>query len=640
MPPLIGSLLLPLPVLAIAFAALDSALVRWSQPWQPSDARLFFHAYFLWAVFGLLALLPAALTLRLWEGRRRAAWSGGARPWMVQLAWMGLPVLAHATLDRHTSLVGLAGLSGGGPWIELGAVLAGSLALLAGFMKTVGPLPGSRTAAIGVLLAVGVGLFFRAGHASTPAPRTPAAGTAPESSPAASTVQRPNLLLLVLDTCRSDRLEPYGCERPTSPGLQELAREALVFEDSLSSSSFTFTSHLSLLTGVRPSTHGARLANMRYDPARAASIAALLAEQGYRTAAFVGTDVLCGRTGIGAGFEHYDDAVDPAVCETFAWRAVHDLQSLAAGLVPALRFDGRPHWIQDFQRPADEVLARARAWIGRRDPRPWFCLVNLYDVHWPYEPRGRGRELLVRPYDGPVDGRLFRSHEWVAGYRMDAADVRHVSDLYEGEVFDLDHAVSAFLDGLELGRGKTAVLVTADHGEGLGEEDTWNHDGIREPQVRVPLLLRLPEPRPSGARSAAPVTGLDVAPTLLGLAGLVPPPAMEGLDLLRQPVPEHRERWIEDRDHLDPADVRLALYRGPWKLARLGAGADARYELYDLSSDSVGTRDVSRDNPGLFAELVQCFERVHGPAADERPTASREAAVASDALQGLGYVGN
>src|SRR6185436_3905918 len=140
-------------------------------------------------------------------------------------------------------------------------------------------------------------------------------------------------------------------------------------------------------------------------PERASSVAALLRANGYRTGGFVGTDVLAGRTGIRAGFEVYDDQVDPAACDTFAWRFVHALQSLAARFAPGLRFNGRPHWIQDFQRPGGEVLARASAWIRRDDPRPWFCFVNLYDVHWPYLPEGDGTRF-VRSYEGPVDGYL------------------------------------------------------------------------------------------------------------------------------------------------------------------------------------------------------------------------------------------
>ncbi len=625
-----GSLLLPLPVLAIVLAAADALLARWAHPWRAPDVGLFFHAYFLWAIFGLLALLPARLTLRVLDARSRPWPAPGydARPWIVMLGWMVLPVAAEATLDGHTTLVGFGGLASARPWLELGGALAGGFALLALLGRFLGGVPGVRTASIGVALALGAGLFVPA--RSTPAP---AAGADP----------RPNLLVLVWDTCRADKLEAYGHGRPTSPHLAELAEQSLVFEDSLSVSTFTFTSHLSMLTGVYPSTHGAHLLDMRFDPERASSIAGLLSAAGYRTGAFVGTDVLAGRTGMRAGFEVYDDEVDPPVCDTFAWRFVHALQALAAELVPALRFNGRPHWIQDFQRPGDEVLTRAAAWIERDDPRPWFCFVNLYDVHWPYVPEGAGAEL-VRPYGGPVDGFLFRSDRWTPGYDLGPADVQHVNDLYEGEVHDLDARVARFLEDLELERGGTAVLVTSDHGEGLGEEGTWNHDDVREPQVRVPLILRLPEADPRGARVRAPTSGIDLAPTLLALAGLAAPTTMEGQNLLALAAnsdagePEARERWVDDRDHVRLEDFRCALYVGSFKLVRFGLGAGARYELYDLAQEPAGFTDVQELHPELFAELVARMEERAALADGVR--AESDLGDSAAALEALGYAGD
>jgi arylsulfatase A-like enzyme len=619
-----GPLLLPLPVLAVVLAALDAVLVRWTHPWRASGVELFFQGYFLWLLFGLVALLPARWTLGFLDARSRPWPARGydARPWVVLAGWMTLPIAAEATLSDHASLVGFAGLARAQPWLELGGTLLLGATALALLGRLLGALPGVRTAVIGVALAFGAGLILPARAAT--AARTRVDG-------------RPNLLLLVWDTCRADKLEPYGQARPLTPGLARLAEESIVYENVLSASTFTFTSHLSLLSGVSPETHGARMLDMHVDPARASTIAAELEAAGYRTGAFVGTDVLAARTGLGAGFEEYDDAVDPEVCETFAWRFVHALQTIAAELVPALRCNGRPHWIQDFQRPGSEVLARAGAWIRRDDPRPWFCFVNLYDAHWPYLPEGEGREL-VRPYDGPVDGFLFRSDRWQPGYRLGSADRAHVNDLYEGEIYDLDAAVARFLATLELARGDTAVVVTADHGEGLGEENTWNHDDVREPQVRVPLLVRLPEPAPAAQRVRAPVSGIDVAPTLLGLAGLGKPAAMEGRDLLHELPDEARERWVDDRDHLEPADYRCALYEGAFKLVRFGVGRAARYELYDLAADPAGFTDVQAQHVELCARLVERMRARTGDGGG--PATTAESGDSAAGLQALGYAGD
>jgi arylsulfatase A-like enzyme len=321
---------------------------------------------------------------------------------------------------------------------------------------------------------------------------------------------------------------------------------------------------------------------MHVDPERAQTIASRLQDAGYRTGAFRGhrrarrNARACARA-----FDVYDDLVDPPCAAPSAWRCVHALQSLLPSSCPCCASTGARTGSRTSSARATRC-SRAQAWIQADDPRPWFCFVNLYDAHWPYLPEGEGRARLVRPYDGPVDGFLFRSDAWQAGYQLQSADKQHVSDLYEGEIFDLDAEVARFLGHLELQRGGTAVLVTADHGEALGEAEAWNHDDVREPQTRVPLLLRLPQPNPRAERVRAPVSGVDVAPTLLALAGIEPPPGMEGANLLRPAGGTERERWVDDRDHLRPEEYRCALYRGAYKLVRFGSGPAARYELYDL----------------------------------------------------------
>ncbi len=618
-------LLRVLPVLALFLAGIECWLVRRALPWRAFRPELFLHAAALWAALGLVACVPAFLSGR-WLARRSARRVDAAEPAQpstpapLLLGWMALPVLLHSTLDRHVGLdADLSGLAHLRPWSEVFLVLgAGGLVLL-GLARALARLRPILVAAPALVLALGLGF-------TPPGRPTPGAAAPP--------ARGPNVLLLVWDTTRSDRLQPYGYARTTTPNLERFAREALLFEDSLSPATFTLSSHLSLLTGVLPSTHGSRLCLPGFEADRATSVAEAFQREGWRTGAFVGTDVLAGRTGIRRGFEVYDDEVDPLLCETRAWRSLHDLQSLLARLAPGLRRNGEPHWIQDFQRPAAEVLARARAWIDDGDARPWFCFVNLYDAHWPYLPRAEGR-ALVSAYDGPVDGYFDRSDAWTEGYAMSAADARHLSELYEGELFELDRAVDGFLRAFALERGGTAVVLTADHGEAFGELGRFKHEDVIEPQVRVPLLVRLPEPRPLGRRVEAPVSGIDVGPTLLALAGLAPLTGMEGASLLSEIDPA-RVRYVEDRDHLDPTDVRIALYRGPWKLVRRGLGGEARYELFDLAADPAAGKDVSAEHSTVQAELEELLEQRRERFDAEERSADGPDAI-GDALRGLGY---
>jgi arylsulfatase A-like enzyme len=362
-------------------------------------------------------------------------------------------------------------------------------------------------------------------------------------------------------------------------------------------------------------------------------------EAGYRTAAFVGTDVLRAHSGVMHGFERYDDQVDPWVTYARGWALLHDLQSIAAKLVPILGRSGQPHWIQDYQRPADDVLRDARDWIERDDPRPWFCMINLYDAHWPYQPEPAAREKWVGPYDGVVDGYSHRGDLVKSMKRpLEADDKRHVAELYDGELHQLDRAVDAFLDRIDLER--TALVLTSDHGEAFGEGEParFEHADMLDCQTRVPLLVR----PPGGASKRvveAPVNGVDVAPTLLSLAGLATDARMLGRDLLGE-LPDDHALLVEDRDHPNRRYMKLALWSGPWKLVRSGIPPDCEWRLYRAASDPDELLDVADQHPEVVDELRRRMNELRATwkaddLADLKGTEVRNA----DALEALGYTG-
>jgi arylsulfatase A-like enzyme len=349
--------------------------------------------------------------------------------------------------------------------------------------------------------------------------------------------------------------------------------------------------------------------------------------------------VLAARTGTAWRFEVFDDLVDPPVCDTHAWALVHDLQALLAEWLPPLRNNGLPHWFQDFQRPAREVLAKAAAWIAADDPRPWFCLVNLYDVHWPYVPAPEPRARWVEPYSGPATGYLKRADGWDEHRRWTPEDQDHVRQLYDAEMWELDRQVAAFLGQIDLER--TALVLTADHGEAFGEGGLFEHDDILECQVRVPLLVRPPggvAPRVDERRAA----GIDVAPTLLDLAGLWQPDEQDrsphlGQSLLRPEV--ERDLLVEDRDHPDPTKVRFALYHERWKLVRRRLGEETVYRLYDLQKDPNGLTDRSLIHPDVVAQLIERMDALRARwGADDEADQAIGGFQNREALQNLGYL--
>jgi arylsulfatase A-like enzyme len=288
------------------------------------------------------------------------------------------------------------------------------------------------------------------------------------------------------------------------------------------------------------------------------------------------------------------------------------------------------------------VLAKAAAWIAESDPRPFFCLINLYDVHWPYLPGEEPRQRWVDPYQGPATGYLMRADGWDEDYVMTSEDQDHVRQLYDAEMWDLDRQVGAFLDGLDLER--TALVLTSDHGEAFGEDGLFEHDDVLECQVRVPLCVRPAggtEPRLEQTR----VSGIDIAPTLLDLAGLHDPSAEAagpgrrffGHSLLR-PIPE-RDLLVEDRDRPDPTKIRFALYHDHWKLERRRLGETIEHRLFDLAEGPNGMVDVSSRYPEVVEELSGRLDELRATwGADDAADQAVGGPFNADTLRGLGYV--
>jgi len=316
---------------------------------------------------------------------------------------------------------------------------------------------------------------------------------------------QPNVLLISIDTLRADHLGLYGYPRSTSPRLDAwLSRNGVVFDEATAAAPWTYPSHVSMLTGIDAVRHGAYFGDQPIDLRPWSPLAARLRERGYSTMAVTGGGFVDAQLGFAAGFDLYRSWPDPATRDRELEGNLEFLRSLlASGL-----------------------------------SEPFFLFFHTYEVHAPNRARqpyfGRFSkhpsqlEVVGDPAFGPNpangfvagSGALLRGSD--GGLAALPADLASLpADLYDSAIAYTDERVGALLeqiDALGLARN-TVVVFTSDHGESLGEHGRYWHGNIDEPNLRVPLVISLPERRRAGLRIAAPVRLIDIAPTLLDLVG-------------------------------------------------------------------------------------------------------------------------
>jgi arylsulfatase len=292
-----------------------------------------------------------------------------------------------------------------------------------------------------------------------------------------------SILIVSIDTLRADHLGCYGYFRDTSPVIDRLAEESILFERALAPMSMTLPAHLSLLTGTDPLEHGV-LANIRHGgrlfvPAPGLrSFAEMARDRGYRTAGFVSAPPLASSTGIAAGFEVY----------------------------------GEP----ERARPAGATNAEVFEWIDGIESGPFLLWVHYFDPHHPYRPPP---SFDVFETDDELERYLDERgiEDTATTFRGNRRDTRESNNLYDGEIRYVDHELGRLIDRLQqTGRwDDTVVVVVSDHGESLGDHGLMGHEYITREQLQVLMLLRVPGVEP--ARIATPGSLVDTLPTLIPL---------------------------------------------------------------------------------------------------------------------------
>ncbi|MDA2928701.1 sulfatase-like hydrolase/transferase [Acidobacteria bacterium AH-259-O06] len=415
--------------------------------------------------------------------------------------------------------------------------------------------------------------------------RRPATSQIPE-------VSRPSVILITLDTLRRDYVASYGSKKVRTPHIDSLAADGVRFGTAVSEVPLTLPAHCALLTGTYPLTTGVH-DNLGYTLTdEHLTLAEILREHGYRTAAFVGAYVLDSKWGLNQGFDHYDDdfPVKPD-SEALAWAV---------------------------ERKGEDVSRPARKWIETQTERPLFCWIHLFDPHDPYDP--------PEP---------FRS--------------QYSNDPYAGEVAYADHVVGEILQTLRERRlyDQSLVVLLGDHGEGLGEHRELTHGYfLYDSTLLVPFILKLPESQKLQDRVGSviedPVQLVDVAPTLLEILGIDRPTTFQGQSLSGVILGKSslRERAAYSETYY-PNEFGWSELKA-WRTRDYKYILGPKPEIYDLRVDPAEIQNIVTENDSLanrFKSQLQRFEVRHK---DEQAKERAQTQLSPEELErfrSLGYIG-
>ena len=349
------------------------------------------------------------------------------------------------------------------------------------------------------------------------------------------------IILITIDTLRSDHLPAYGYAKVETPAIDEFRRDAILYERAYSPCPLTLVSHASIFTGRLPADHGIRDNGGYSLNKQVKTMAELLKSRGFATGGAVSAIVLRGESGIKRGFDFWDDDID---------------------MDPNFMSMGRA------QRKGDETRQIAERWIAAAQSKPFFCFLHIYEPHSPYDPPEPMRSRYGASYDGEVAA-------------ADAVMGRFFSFLKSKGLYD-----------------RSTIILLSDHGEGLGQHGEDEHGVfLYRETLQVPLMIKLPGSRDRGKSVAAPVQLIDVLPTITSAMGINE--SLPGQSLLSG-IPSDRPIYSETfypRFHFGWSDLH-SLISGSNHYIQA-----PRPELYDLGKDPAEKVNVLQDNRRAFVAL-------------------------------------
>ena len=415
-------------------------------------------------------------------------------------------------------------------------------------------------------------------------------------------VQPDNIVIISIDTCRADRLSCYGYTPKTTPNIDEIAKKGILFENVISPVPTTLPAHSSMLTGTIPPYHGVHdnVGDILGDSS--ITLAEVLKQNGFATAAFVSTFVLDSKFGMKQGFDVYDDDFSQA--------------RNAIGML---------------ERIGEETNAQALDWLDKHQKEEFFLFLHYYDPHHPYQPPEQFESKMRTAFkDAKLDlNEEQKEHlDMVIRY---AAEISYV-DYCIGQVIEKLKSLDLYDSAL--------VIITADHGESLYEHKEKTHAYYTyQSTIAVPLIFKLPG-GPQGLRIKDNAGLVDIVPTVCSLLDITPPPVLHGKDLSPQfsaknaPSPErtfYAESFLPTQYQCNPL---LAVVNDRYKYIHTTVP-----EFYDLDHDPGELNNVIAQHPKrarmMKGQLSLILEDAYKNQIQSKKTADLDTIAQ---LESLGYV--
>jgi choline-sulfatase len=400
-----------------------------------------------------------------------------------------------------------------------------------------------------------------------------------KSTPSA-TPRQLNLVVVTIDTLRPDHLHCYGYPNIETPNVDRIAQNGVLFENAVTQTPLTPPSHASMFTGLYPTAHHVRDTGGFILQPSSTTLATILQQQGWDTAAFISSAVLKKLFGLNQGFAVYDDQMPKPKGHEF---------------------------IEDAERRAGETVDRAVRWLDGQSGKPFFLWVHLYDPHAPYTPPAPFAEQYKdRPYDGEI---AYADHEL-------------------GRLFDAIHKKSP--------ADRTLLAVLSDHGESLGQHGEYSHGVfLYDSTLRIAFLMSGPG-LPAGLRVRQQARTVDLLPTVLELMGARPPAGIQGVSLAPYLAGKNAATDISYAETLYPkinmgwAELR-AIRTNRWKYILA-----PKPELYDLSQDPAETNNVIQSHAAEVEKFQAQLRAIVGKEAETVKTTPVDQRTL-DQLKSLGY---